>query len=79
MKGFPLIFHGVNGKEEREESSPSWFNINEVDLVLNYVTKLLLECKSPRVYPQDVGIISPYHQQVSGESAAFFLDRITIT
>ncbi len=24
--GFPLIFHGVEGRDEREGSSPSWFN-----------------------------------------------------
>ena len=24
--GFPLIFHGVEGRDEREGTSPSWFN-----------------------------------------------------
>ena len=63
MKNFPLIFHGVNGNERQEESSPSWFNINEIDVVQHYV-RLLMECRSPRVSNLDIGIISPYHQQV---------------
>ena len=24
--GFPIVFHGVDGRDEREGSSPSWFN-----------------------------------------------------
>lgn len=63
-KGFPLIFHGVNGREEREARSPSFFNPDEVMQVIEYV-RLLMECKSPRVRPEDIGIISPYNQQVN--------------
>ena len=25
-KGFPLVFHGVQGEDMREGNSPSWFN-----------------------------------------------------
>ena len=63
-KNFPLIFHGVNGDEEREGSSPSWFNRYEVMQVVSYVKKLM-DCKKPAVKPSHIGIISPYHQQVS--------------
>ncbi len=31
---FPIIFHAVVGKDEREASSPSWFNQMEAKLVL---------------------------------------------
>ncbi len=27
---FPVVFHGVEGKDEREGNSPSWFNVLEV-------------------------------------------------
>jgi hypothetical protein len=27
---FPMVFHGVAGKDEREGNSPSWFNIMEI-------------------------------------------------
>lgn len=62
-KGLPLIFHGVDGEEEREARSPSWFNRYEVMQVMDYVQKLF-DCKNPLVKPEHIGIISPYHQQV---------------
>lgn len=31
-KGVPLIFHGVAGKDSRESSSPSWFNVHEIEV-----------------------------------------------
>jgi helicase MOV-10 len=39
--GFPIIFHDVSGKDEREATSPSYFNIDEIIQVKEYV-KLLL-------------------------------------
>ena len=59
-----MVFHGVNGQEEREGKSPSWFNRYEVMQAVEYV-KLLMDCKSPRVRAEHIGIISPYHQQVN--------------
>jgi helicase MOV-10 len=40
-KQFPLIFHSVVGKEEREGSSTSYFNINEATEVRRYCEKLV--------------------------------------
>jgi helicase MOV-10 len=40
--GFPIIFHAVSGNDAREASSPSYFNIDEITQVKQYV-KLLLE------------------------------------
>ena len=39
-KKFPIIFHAVSGKDDREASSPSFFNILEVLQVKSYVQKL---------------------------------------
>lgn len=39
-KRFPIIFHGINGKDDREASSPSFFNIDEALEVKAYVTTL---------------------------------------
>jgi superfamily I DNA and/or RNA helicase len=58
---FPLIFHGVNGENERESNNPSWFNQSEVEQVLQYV-QLLRD--HARVLPSDIGIIAPYQKQV---------------
>ena len=33
QKGFPIIFHGVEGEDMREGNSPSWFNLDEVQIV----------------------------------------------
>jgi len=58
-----MIFHGIVGEEKQKKASPSWFNPNEIDLVGHYV-QLLMECRSPKVEPHQIGVISPYHQQV---------------
>lgn len=39
-KKFPIVFHAVSGKDEREASSPSFFNVDEVLQVQYYVRKL---------------------------------------
>ena len=62
--GFPVIFEAVFGKDQREESSPSFFNAEEVSVVLRYVREL----KDARGIPlqmSEIGIISPYHRQAS--------------
>lgn len=55
--GFPLIFHGIQGKCEREGGDPSWFNISEVEKVLHYI-KLLTEEK--KCLANQIGVITPY-------------------
>ena len=60
VQGFPLIFNGIEGKNEREANSPSWFNIAECERVLHYV-RLLAESKVPH---RDIGIVTPYAKQV---------------
>lgn len=44
-KTFPIIFHGVIGRDQREKSSPSFFNIDEVTLVISYVESLIEDRK----------------------------------
>ncbi|XP_061113551.1 putative helicase mov-10-B.2 [Conger conger] len=66
-KGFPIIFHGVAGKDEREGNSPSFFNRSEIDILVDYLKKLLLtQAKKgiARLSPREVGIIAPYRKQV---------------
>ncbi|KAG7332537.1 hypothetical protein KOW79_004371 [Hemibagrus wyckioides] len=64
---FPLIFHGVSGKDERESNSPSFFNTSEILVVIDYLKKLLLTQGKKgiaRISPKDIGIITPYRKQV---------------
>jgi len=63
-KGFPIIFHGIEGEDAREGSSPSFFNPHEAVEVVKYV-RALLDHKSLGVTPDEIGVISPYRKQVS--------------
>ncbi|KFM03145.1 Putative helicase MOV-10, partial [Aptenodytes forsteri] len=66
-KGFPIIFHGVCGEDQREAKSPSFFNTAEIEVLVHYLKKLLQSRGKggcPSVSPKEVGIISPYRKQV---------------
>lgn len=63
-KKFPLIFHGCEGENTREASSPSWFNISECEVVLDYVLKLKENLRVYGIRLHDIGVISPYARQV---------------
>ncbi|KAL4226712.1 Helicase MOV-10 [Mactra antiquata] len=64
-KGYPMLFHGVVGEDMREERSPSFFNPQEVSIVVNYVEELMA-CKKGGINlkQSDIGVISPYRKQV---------------
>lgn len=62
-----MIFCGVTGIDEREASSPSFFNIAEVEVLMDYVKKLLQTHGKKglaTISPSDIGIIAPYRKQV---------------
>ncbi|KAG8450910.1 hypothetical protein GDO86_003254 [Hymenochirus boettgeri] len=66
-KGFPVIFHGVLGKDEREEKSPSFFNTLEIQELMSYIEALLKTQGKKglaKITPKEIGIISPYRKQV---------------
>nr|XP_043619142.1 probable RNA helicase SDE3 [Erigeron canadensis] len=58
---FPVIFLGVQGVDEREGNNPSWFNRIEasevVEIIIDLIEKKGVKC-------QDIGVITPYRQQV---------------
>ncbi|NXT31603.1 SDE3 helicase, partial [Pelecanoides urinatrix] len=78
-KGFPIIFHGVCGEDQREAKSPSFFNTAEIEVLVHYLKKLLQSRGKggcPSVSPKEVGIISPYRKQVEKiRKAITSLDR----
>lgn len=59
----PMIFHGVIGQDLKEESSPSFFNPEEVAIVVDYVKKLL-QMRTNRIQAKEIGVITPYRRQV---------------
>ncbi|KAF9067041.1 P-loop containing nucleoside triphosphate hydrolase protein [Rhodocollybia butyracea] len=61
-KTFPIVFHSTCGKDDREASSPSFFNIDEVTQVKALVQSLRSD-RTLRITDNDIGIIAPYHAQ----------------
>ncbi|KAJ4956500.1 hypothetical protein NE237_013283 [Protea cynaroides] len=60
-KEFPVMFIGVQGCDEREGNNPSWFNRIEASKVVEIIRKLRT---MGDVNESDVGVITPYRQQV---------------
>ncbi|KAF8392378.1 hypothetical protein HHK36_022720 [Tetracentron sinense] len=60
-KEFPVLFVGIQGCDEREGSNPSWFNRIEASKVVQIIKKL---SASANLSEADIGIITPYRQQV---------------
>ncbi|KAI0044323.1 P-loop containing nucleoside triphosphate hydrolase protein [Auriscalpium vulgare] len=62
-KTFPVVFHGIKGKQMRGSKSPSWFNIEEASVVRNKCLALL-EDKDRPIKEREIGVIAPYKAQV---------------
>ena len=58
-RGFPIVFHGIEGEDTREQNSPSWFNPDEAQIVKMYVELLVKDTKQNKCKPEDIGIITP--------------------
>ncbi|XP_043932875.1 helicase MOV-10 isoform X2 [Protopterus annectens] len=66
-KDFPIIFYGVLGEDAREGNSPSFFNTEEIDVVIQYLKLLLLAQGKKgisKLSPKEIGVITPYRKQV---------------
>ncbi|XP_076259187.1 putative helicase mov-10-B.1 [Rhynchophorus ferrugineus] len=63
----PIEFCAVNGNEERQGGSPSYYNAQEILMVGKYVEKLTTyKFDNPdfNVKPHDIGVVTPYIRQV---------------
>ncbi|KAH7522288.1 hypothetical protein FEM48_Zijuj07G0122400 [Ziziphus jujuba var. spinosa] len=60
-KEFPVLFFGIQGFDEREGSNPSWFNRVEASKVVEVIKRLTF---SSNFNEEDIGVITPYRQQV---------------
>ena len=61
--GFPIVFHAVDGENQREGTSPSWFNPQEAIMVVE-TASLLVKHSRPAIRQDEIGIITPYARQV---------------
>lgn len=55
-KKFPIVFHGIVGRDQQEASSPSFFNIDEATLVKKYCKSLVED----RKFRTRLSIFIPY-------------------
>ncbi|XP_006306654.2 probable RNA helicase SDE3 [Capsella rubella] len=73
-KEFPMVFYGIQGCDEREGNNPSWFNRIEISKVIETIKRLTAnDC----VQEEDIGVITPYRQQVTKIKEV--LDRLEMT
>lgn len=62
---FPVIFHHVEGEDVREKTSPSFFNVQEIEVVVDYLKKIISNrVRGRQIIQDDVGVITPYRKQV---------------
>lgn len=60
LPDFPVFFHGVRGRAQKEGSCPSWFNPSEVVQVIRYLQRAF----GPwGLLPDQVGVVTPYRKQ----------------
>ncbi|KIY67632.1 RNA helicase [Cylindrobasidium torrendii FP15055 ss-10] len=62
-KKFPVMFVSMSGKDTREASSPSFFNVEECLMVKKLVEELRGD-RRLRIVDADIGVVAPYHAQV---------------
>lgn len=72
-KDFPIMFHSVKGKDEREGTSPSFFNVAEISIIKE-VVESLQSTKRIQVSDSDIGeppISRPVHYWILIVRVAF--------
>ncbi|XP_034000641.1 putative helicase mov-10-B.2 [Trematomus bernacchii] len=77
-KGFPLIFHGVAGTDERDHNSPSVCNMAEVEVLKDYLKALVRHFHKKgvtKIEPNEIGVITPYIKQVEKIKKALQTDK----
>lgn len=52
-KKFPIVFHAIAGKDDREANSPSFFNIDEATQVKTYI-QMLRSDRKVRISDKDI-------------------------
>ena len=54
----------MEGIDDREGHSPSFFNKKEIEIVVEYVENLLDKRGGRKIKESDIGVITPYRRQV---------------
>jgi len=59
-EGLPLLFIGVEGKDERAEDSPGFINRAEASQIVSMIEKLRAQCS---LEMSDIAVVSAFHRQ----------------
>ncbi|XP_072386065.1 putative helicase mov-10-B.1 [Diabrotica undecimpunctata] len=64
-KKFPIIFHNVEGEDIRDKTSPSFYNVQEIEQTAEYISKLMSnKVRGMMIKEDQIGVIAPYRKQV---------------
>ncbi|SCV71091.1 BQ2448_2679 [Microbotryum intermedium] len=66
-RGWPIIFHGITGRDEPIDEGASFYNQEEVDQVVRYITSLVSSTSGSEhgpIHAREISVISPYRGQV---------------
>jgi helicase MOV-10 len=65
VKGLPLMFVGVEGKDEQTADSPGFLNKHEAAQIVTLIQSLLLHKLDgkPVVTPSDIAVVAAFHKQ----------------
>lgn len=60
----PIIFHNTYKPSTKDVYETSWYNLSEIDRVLEYVRELIFfGLRGKAVNQEDIGIVAPYRKQ----------------
>lgn len=75
VRGKPIMFCHLNGREERQKDSPSWMNEQEAFHIVALIERLLTD-HADHVKFEDIVVLSPYNKQCK-EIRRLLVDKFT--
>ena len=75
----PLLFYAVQGREIQDENNVSYYNMSEVQQVVELVDELYDKWPEEWGAPvaKDIGVVTPYYDQVKLTSSRLFVIEIS--
>ncbi|KAJ3937652.1 MAG: P-loop containing nucleoside triphosphate hydrolase protein [Lentinula lateritia] len=63
---YPLMFLGCNTKDESVDERATWFNIGEIDRIVEVISSLMSEAAKsiPPLQADEIGVMAPWREQV---------------
>ncbi|KAJ3818044.1 P-loop containing nucleoside triphosphate hydrolase protein [Lentinula raphanica] len=63
---FPLMFLGCDTKDESVDERATWYNVGEIDRIVEVITSLMSEASKsiPPLQADEIGVMAPWREQV---------------